>query len=209
MKNMLILENDRFLRDLLTQYFNDSKKYTVVSSLDNSKDILEICFNKRVDVGLLDICIEEDSRGGIRVGKKIKKYYPRIKVILMTGVPELSYIQEAREAKVDSFIYKHNTIEDLFDAVDKTMKGKNIWPEFNKMENNSLSFLLSPREEEVARMICCECLTRAEIAERLNIQPGTVKTITSRILVKTNVKNIRQLMALMLSSQYLKPENLE
>jgi DNA-binding NarL/FixJ family response regulator len=48
---------------------------------------------------------------------------------------------------------------------------------------------LSPRERQVYRLICGEGLTNPEIAQRIGITAETVKTHTSKILLKRMVKS--------------------
>lgn len=204
---MLIVENDCFLRELLKNYFDNSKEYEVSAVLSDAGLAPSLCFNRHIDVALMDICTDDDNRGGIKAAEVIKRRDPRIKVILMTGVPETNYIAEAKAAGVNSFLYKNDTIENLYETVERTMAGEEIWPNVDERKPKGIDFVLSDRENEVARLICCECLTRYEIAERLSLSPDTIKTITSRIMVKANVNNIRQFMKLMLSNDYFKPED--
>lgn len=202
---MLIVENDNFLKELLTEYFNDSEKYKVVASITDASLAPSICFELGVDVALLDICTDDGNYGGIVAGTKIKRDYPHIKVILMTGIPESNFIAEAHSGKIDSFLYKSDTITNLYNVVEATMAGENIWPEeSNQFSRSHIS--LSNREKEVARLICCNCLTRTEISEQLGISPNSVKTITSRIFVKVGVDNARELMKFMLANDFFIPE---
>ncbi|MDO5726082.1 MAG: response regulator transcription factor [Tissierellia bacterium] len=207
MKKILIVENDVFLRELLVKYFEDSNKYIVTAAIAEATYAANLCSSGKVDLALMDICTDDDNRGGIKAAGNIKKKYPNIKVVLMTGVPETDYMKEAKAAGVDSFLYKTDSVDKLLDVVDKTLDGKSIWPELSETPLKNITFTLSQRENEVARLICCECLTRQEIAKRLYLSPDTVKTITSRILVKVGVDNIRQLMNFMLANDYFKPED--
>lgn len=206
MKKMLIVENDNFLKELLTNYFNDSGKYQVVASITDASYAPSLCYELDVDVALLDICTDDGNYGGIRAGTEIKQLYPYIKVILMTGIPEANFISQAHSGKIDSFLYKSDTIENLFNAVEMTVSGENIWPEEEEHPFTKLEISLSPREKEVARLICCSCLTRSEIAQKLDLSPNSVKTITSRIFVKTGVDNARELMKFMLVNNFFLPE---
>ncbi|MDO5690802.1 MAG: response regulator transcription factor [Tissierellia bacterium] len=205
MIRMLIVENDNFLRELLVRYFDATGKYKVVASFLDASRAISHCKKYNVDIALLDICTEDGNYGGIRAGKEIKRQLPQVKVILMTSIPELSYLSEAKNAMIDSFVYKTDTIESLYQAVEDTISGKSIWPVEEHITSNTPTFQLSQREKEVARLICCECLTRNEIAEKLGISPNTVKTLTDRVLEKTGVQSIRELLRYMLSNDYFLP----
>lgn len=206
MYKMLIVENDNFLKELLTEYFNDSGMYKVEASITDASFAPSLCFELGIDVALLDVCTDDGNYGGIKAGTIIKRTQPHIKVILMTGIPESNFISEAYSGKIDSFLYKSDTIENLYNAVEATMSGKNIWPEDEDTQFAKLDIPLSEREKEVARLICCNCLTRNEIATLLEISPNSVKTITSRIFIKIGVDNARELMKFMLANDFFIPE---
>ncbi len=208
MYKMLIVENDNFLKELLTEYFNESGKYKVVGSITDASFAPSICHELGIDVALLDICTDDGNYGGIVAGTNIKRMYPHIKVILMTGIPEANFISEAHLGKIDSFLYKSDTIENLYNVVEMTMAGENIWPEEDEgsRQFSKLEIALSNREKEVARLICCNCMTRIEIAEFLDISPNSVKTITSRLFTKVGVDNARELMKFMLANDFFIPE---
>ena len=206
MKGIIIVENDGFLRELLVKYFEETNKYYVYGAYPTTKDILRNCNHPDITLALMDNCTDEDNRGGIKGARKIKRRFPHIKVVLMTGIPETDYMKEARAAGVDSFLYKTDSLDKLLEVVDKTIEGNCVWPELAETPLVNMPFTLSNRENEVARLICCECLSRKEIATKLNISPDTVKTITSRVLAKVGVDNIKQLMSFMLSNNYFKPE---
>ncbi|HEY5585696.1 MAG TPA: LuxR C-terminal-related transcriptional regulator [Ruminiclostridium sp.] len=48
---------------------------------------------------------------------------------------------------------------------------------------------LTPTEQRIADLIKQESLTNRQIAERLGIAEGTVRTHMSRILIKLNIKS--------------------
>ncbi len=193
---IVTVDNDNFLLELLCDYFEASKKYHVVGCTANAQEAFALCCNHFAHVVLMDISTDDGKFGGIRSGAIIKRVLPHIKVILITGLPEVGYIQQAKDGKIDSFLYKTDTIENLYHAVEETMQGKHIWPEENLPTSDSSA--LSERELEIARMICCQCLSRREIADILQLSPNSGKTYTHRIYNKVNVNSFRELMKYML-----------
>lgn len=53
--------------------------------------------------------------------------------------------------------------------------------------------MLTPMESKIAELIKAEELTNRQIAERLGIAEGTVRTHMSRILIKLNIKSRKEL----------------
>lgn len=206
MRKMLIVENNTFLRELLVKYFEEDARYGVVTSTSNASHAAELCKTMQMDMVLLGICTEDGNYGGIKGAADIKKEQPDVKVVLMTSLPELSYITEAKKAGVDSFIYQTDTLDHLHHLIDQTMEGESVWPDTEGIPSRAPTFELTKRETEVARLICCECLSRNDIAKRLGISPNTVKTLTDRIVSKVGVNSIRELLRFMLSNNYFLPD---
>ena len=65
----------------------------------------------------------------INTAAKIKKDFPRIKIISVTSMPEDSCIRIARVAVCESFLYKDVGVDDLLSVMDKTMAGKSVYPD--------------------------------------------------------------------------------
>ncbi|MHC4213623.1 MAG: helix-turn-helix transcriptional regulator [Planctomycetota bacterium] len=75
-------------------------------------------------------------------------------------------------------------------SINNTLDGK---PDVSLIDKQQWNYLLrlyrlSPREFEVASLICCG-QTTLEIAEYLNVKPSTVKTHIKNILIKTRTRN--------------------
>ncbi|MFQ7391933.1 MAG: hypothetical protein ACLRM9_00340 [Collinsella aerofaciens] len=54
---------------------------------------------------------------------RIKEQLPECRVIIMTGMPEITFVDQAREAGVDSFVYKNVGIDELFAVMRSTLAG--------------------------------------------------------------------------------------
>ena len=148
----------------------------------------------------MDICTENNS-SGLQATKEIKQHLPHIKVIIMTAMPEITFVNRAIEAKADSFIYKNIDLTTLVIAIKNTLEGYSIFPtkSIPKLPNDAE---LTPKELEILRLIC-EAKSRKEIAKILYLSEGTIKAYISTILQKTGYDSISKLAIYALSNGYI------
>lgn len=121
----------------------------------------------------------------------IKEAHPDVRVVIMTGMPEITFVEQARAADVDSFIYKNVGTAELIAVIRSTMEGYSTFP---RPQSNALSgaAALTQTEIDILRLVC-ETKTRKEIAQELYLSEGTVKRHISEILAKTGYDNILRL----------------
>lgn len=113
MIRVLIVEDQAILRESLARSVGDQPDMTVVSAIADASEALGVALKERPDMILLDVCTEHDSNG-IVAAARIKEQLPECRVIIMTGMPEITFVDQAREAGVDSFVYKNVGIDELF-----------------------------------------------------------------------------------------------
>ena len=109
----------------------------------------------------------------------------------MTGLPEITFVERAREAGVDSFVYKNVGTSELLGIIRSTMEGYSTFP-LAKRSIIPDGVELTPVEIDILRLVC-ESKTRKEIAQELYLSEGTVKRHISEILAKTGYDNILRL----------------
>ncbi|MDD6203702.1 MAG: response regulator transcription factor, partial [Firmicutes bacterium] len=116
--------------------------------------------------------------------------FPAIKIIIVTSMVEVSYLDRAKAANVDSFWYKDISPEALIDVIDRTMAGERLFPDETPKVRLGLadSTDLTAKEIEVLRLVC-EGLEYSEIAKALDIAERTAKYHISNILSKTGYAN--------------------
>ena len=187
--SVLVAEDQRIARMLIETILDKSERYTLVQSLESAEGTAELCRATRIDLVLMDVLFP-DGLNGIDAARRIKAVSPHTKVVIMTSMPEVSYLRRAREAGVDSFWYKEVQELPLLTLMDRTMAGEHIYPDATPSLNmgNALSVEFTDREIEVLREIL-RGLTNAEIAARLGISENTVKIHVAHMLEKTGYPN--------------------
>ena len=190
MIRIVLVEDQAMLRDSLACTINAQQDMEVVASLANAADALEATRRTGATCALLDVCTENDS-SGIVAARLIKEELPDVRVVVMTGLPEITFVERAREAGVDSFVYKNVGTSELLGIIRSTMEGYSTFP-LAKRGIIPDGVELTPVEIDILRLVC-ESKTRKEIAQELYLSEGTVKRHISEILAKTGYDNILRL----------------
>ena len=185
MYNVMIVEDQAMPRQLFEAFISMSDNYRLVHSIKNA-DMADIyCERSGIDLILMDVCTELNSNG-LDAAERIKQKYPHIKIIIVTSMPEVSYLERARKIGVDSFWYKEVSEEPILSLMDRTMAGERIYPDSTPTVPFGLvsSDEFSEREIEILRELTSGD-TNAEIGERHGISQHTVRDYIQVMLEKT------------------------
>lgn len=193
MSNVLVVDEELMSCHLLKYYIDESEKYNCVMATDETECVEKYLRKYEVELLLLDICSLKNECG-FKIARKIKKNFPKLRIILMTKYPEYSYIVRAKKSKSDSFWYKVADAKDLIDIIDKTMIGQNIYPEktIPVMLGNVSSEDLSEKEIEVLRELV-KGETDADIARCIHMSIRSVKGYIQSMRSKTGFRNRTEL----------------
>lgn len=205
MKKVLIVEDQRMPRENMERLLADSGRYDLAACINGADVAFAICKRQPVDLILMDVCTV-GNKDGIEAAAEIKAKYPKIKIIIITSMAEVSYLERARAAGVDSFWYKDVSPEALIDVIDRTMAGEHLFPDKTPKVKLGLadSTDLTRKEIEVLRLVC-EGLEYSVIAEKLNITERTVKFHVSNILSKTGFPNKTRLAIAVTKQKFIIP----
>ena len=138
----------------------------------------------------MDVCTENNSNG-IAAARTIKEAHATVKVVIMTGIPEITFVEQAKKASVDSFVYKNVGTNELIYILRSTMEGYATFPQ-QAPSLFSGNAMLTDVEMGVLRLVC-KTKTRKEIAAELYMSEGAVKRHISEILAKTGYDSILRL----------------
>lgn len=201
-KKIVIIEDQIILNDMLKNTISNT--YNVVATSDDASDLIKLCDLYKPDLILTDICTKNNSSGIIN-GKKVKdKYGNKIKVLAMTGVPDITFLNETKKANLDGFIYKNISSESLINSIEQILNGYKLFPD--NVIYNTVDCLknLTNKELEILKLLCSGN-SREEIADCLNIAIGTLKNHISSILNKTGFDSISKLLVFCIGNGYIVP----
>lgn len=205
--SVLIVDDQRSAQEIMTAAIErGADRYRLFQTITNASFAELCCMTGQVDLILMDV-YTEFRENGIDAAAKIKQYFPRIKIIIATGLPEESFIRRAKAAGCESFWYKDISEEDLLEVMDRTMAGESIYPESTPvlMIGNAKSNTFTPREIEVLREKVSG-RPHQEISGRLAIKESTLEWHVNNIMSKTGYANVTQLTGNIMEQRFILPD---
>ena len=156
---------------------------------------IDFCSHGEIDLILMDV-MTELGNSGLDAAESIKKAYPHVKIIIVTSMPESSWLARARRIGADSFWYKEAQKEPILTVMARTMAGERIWPDGVPAVQigNASNRDFSERELDILRELISGD-SNAEIGQRLGIAASTVKYHVQNMLEKTGMHTRTELAA--------------
>lgn len=204
MIHVLIVENQRLLRDGIEAIIERTDDIKVIGAVDNGEIAIKQMEHLKADIVIMDIQLPQMD--GIRTTKLIKEKYPEVSVILLTSkVNDL--VISGINAGADGFLVKALYAERLLEAIRIAYRGETVLSgEVARMlasrireltMNNKQIFTLrlerlgysfTKREIDIAFLLK-DNYTNQQIANKLFLGEGTVKNYISEIYNKLNIRN--------------------
>ena len=193
--NVLIVEDQNIPRELFEIYIGASEKFRHLLSISNASAALSVCQHSKVDLILMDV-MTELNHSGLDAAEEIKRRYPNIKIIIVTSMPEYSWLARARKIGVDSFWYKDGHKDSILDVMERTMAGEHIYPDETPLIRigSATNHEFTERELDILKELTTGD-TNAEIAERLHVSVATVKSHILHLMEKTGFKTRTELVS--------------
>ena len=177
---------------MIAETLSSEENLNVVATDGNAKNSISLCEKFKPDLILMDICTEDNSNG-LTYSKKIKELYPNIKIVIMTGVLDANFIDEAKRINVDSFVYKNISKDSLVMTIKNTLDGYSVYPT-EKVKTNVPNIIDNLTDIELKILISyCRLLDRDEVAKELKISSRTLKSRISSIYEKTGYNSLTKL----------------
>jgi len=186
---VLIIEDDKTIREGFTYLINATEKFNVVSSYSNVEDALPKLQSNAPQVILLDI--ELPGMSGIDAIPKIKNILPKVHILMLTVYDTEELVFKALTNGASGYLTKNSNTEKITDAIQEVMEGgapmsmniaKIVIKSFHKNRNSPLT----KRETEILEQIA-EGKSRSKIAKELFVDLETVKSHIKNIYSKLNV----------------------
>ena len=194
---LLLVEDNRLLREGLTAMLNEQPDIEVVAAFGDGKEaVLKATQELKPQIMLLDLGLKDQN--SLRLVQSVKERSSEIKVIVMDLIPVQADVVEFVKEGVAGFILKDATFEDFVGTIRSVAEGESVLPRsltgslFSQIIEKvagegkvSLieSVRMTKREREVIELIA-EGLSNKEIAQQLSIATYTVKSHVHNILDK-------------------------
>ena len=191
--SVLIVEDDPMARQLFELFVEQSEQYEVVECIENA-DMADIyCVGNKVDLIVMDICTANHA-SGLNAARRIKSKYPNIKILMVTSMPDETYLSESKKIGVEGFWFKDIRKEPFYHMLDAIMKGEQVMPTSIPKLKLGLAYSdeFTSREMEVLRELTYGN-PDAVIAENLHLSVPTVKIYIQHLREKTGYRNRTEL----------------
>ena len=190
----IMIVDDQFVsREMFKLYISQCPEYEVVYCIDTAMFADTYVLNTKLDLVIMDILMKDGSNG-LDAAEKIKKLKPELKIIAVTSMPEVSWMDRAKGIGIESFWYKEVSEKTILEIIERTLNGESIYP--IKTPEVKLGMTkstdLTPREIQVLRLLTTG-VENDEIADSLGISLNTVKTHIQHLLDKTGFASRTQL----------------
>jgi two-component system, NarL family, nitrate/nitrite response regulator NarL len=180
--SILFAEDHKVLRQalipLLEHYGVDT-----AGEAESGEELLLLLETISPDVILLDLQMK--SMNGSEAFEKIRKLYPKLKVIIFSSHNDPMLINHFHAKGAYAYLSKNDEVEHIVETIRMVHDGIVIFKDLSS-EPDDLKF--SARETEVIPLIV-EGRSNKEIAEELNINHKTVEAHKKRLFKKTKTQS--------------------
>ncbi len=198
---VVLIDDHKLLRDALSAMLHKEGDIAVVGEADNGRAGLKIVRQLQPDIVVLDIAMKELN--GIETAARIKAQFPGVKIVVLSGYWDRSYVLEMLKVGAAGYVIKAAAGSELVRAIRAVSAGrKYLCPEVTGLMvetafagNGSVGesgIKLGHREREVLQLLA-EGLRSAEIAGRMVIAESTVETHRRNIMRKLDLHSVADL----------------
>ena len=185
---VVIAEDYLMVRQVFEGAVSMSEQFSLAASFSTSVQAVEYCRKHKADLVLMDVLFP-GGMNGLEAARHIKADSPETKIIIVTSMPEVTYIRQAKEIGVESFWHKEVQEQPILEIMERTMQGESVYPSSQMTVTLGLckSSELTGRELEVLSQLVGGASNK-EIADTLCISEKTVKNHITSMLQKTGFR---------------------
>jgi DNA-binding NarL/FixJ family response regulator len=192
--SIIIADDHTLFIDGLCLLLKNEPGIEILNIAANGRELMGLLHNHSPDLILLDINMP--GFNGFEVLSRVKSYYPKIKVIMLSTYNEEHLIEKAKAGGANGYLVKNADKSELLKVINLVGQGQSCFPYkqpvMNSVFNESDSFLkqfqLTKREFELLQFIK-QNYTNQQMANHLNLSIYTIETHRKNIMQKLNLKN--------------------
>lgn len=193
MISVLLVDDHELVRAGIRRILEDIKGIKVVGEAQCGEDAAKWCRNNSVDVVLMDMNMP--GIGGLEATRKIIRYAPDTKIIMLTIHSENPLPAKVMQAGAAGYLSKGAAPKEVINAIRSVNAGQRYiasdiaqqmaLSQLDPQTENPFSSL-SERELQIMLMITKGQKVN-EISEQLNLSPKTVNSYRYRMFSKLNI----------------------
>jgi len=197
---VLIVEDHRLMAEGLAALLDESEGLKVVGTAGTVKEAVEASSTFQPEVVLMDFRLPDGN--GAEATERIRAQHPEVAVLFLSADVSDDAMMQAVDAGACGYVSKAATAADLIDSIRRAAEGEFLLPAATmsrllahqrearrtQASRERLAQELTSREQEVLRMMS-EGLDNYEIADRLGIGYGTVRSHVRGVLEKLSAQS--------------------
>jgi DNA-binding NarL/FixJ family response regulator len=176
-------------------------EFEVVGVVDNGRALLRMATELKPEVVILDIAMPQLN--GLDAGEEIKRVLPATKLVYLTMNTSPEVAAEAFRRGASAYVVKHAAASELITAVRRALRSESyLSPTITKEtvdyllrsgSSSSKEKRITHRQSEILQLFA-EGMSMKEIANVLNLKPGTVAFHKYRIMETLGLKTNAELL---------------
>jgi DNA-binding NarL/FixJ family response regulator len=196
MTKIAIVEDNRIIRESLTEFVQADPECRCVCACATAEEALKLIPKREPDIVLMDIQLPGLS--GIECTAQLKQLLPSVHIIMVTVYEDTERIFKALRAGACGYLLKRCSPEELIAAVREVRQGgapmsreiaRKVIASFQEpLAAASEVEGLSPREKDILELLA-EGFPNKQIADRLGLTDGTVRWHLRHVYHKLHVRS--------------------
>jgi DNA-binding NarL/FixJ family response regulator len=213
---ILLADDHKMVREGLRVLLDKQPGMMVVGEAANGKEALAKAGELKPDVVVMDLSMPELN--GLQATGLLRSKHPEIKVVVLTGHEDVSYLTQLCKAGAAGYVLKRSAGDALVQAISMAVQGQAYFepalagkalarlasgPSATRHSTNAE---ISDREKEVLRLVAWG-YSNKEAADKLNVSVKTVETYRVRIGEKLGLRSRTELVKYALRQGWLRDED--
>lgn len=191
---VLLVEDDRVWRTILTRFINNEQDMDVLQAVATKDDALSFCSRQNVDIVLMDINLSGNKLDGIQAILELSLMGSTAKVIALSSFDDEHVIIDTFTAGAIHYVTKKDfrKIPELIRSVfHSTSPQEVLVKEFTRLKEAEQYNHLTAAEKEIV-LLYKKGYKRVQILELLGESESTIKNQISTILRKFKARSLKE-----------------
>ena len=202
-KRVYLVDDHPLMRESLEALLKQELDLVVCGAADNARRAQKEILEKKPDLAILDITLNESS--GFDIIKCLRAEAPRLKIVVLSMHDEKLYAERCIRSGANGYVMKRESSDRILSAIRDVLAGKLAISDkiatalaerslrAKKSQEGALLSELSDRELEVFNLLGQGLVSR-KIAENLNVSAKTVQAHFHRIKQKLHLSTATELL---------------
>ena len=195
---VLVVDDHTIVRDGICALLALAPDIEVMGEAANGSEALEKVKELQPNVVLMDIAMP--IMGGLEATRRIRKEFPRTRVLILTQYDDKEYVLPVIEAGAAGFISKVSASSELVSGIRAVYQGDSylspsvakllieVFQHGDERTSQDPYEQLTDRERDVLKPVA-EGFTTQEIADLLKVTPKTVEGHKTNLMAKLDIHN--------------------